>query len=94
MKPVELVERALANSSQAGDVVADLFGGSGSTLIACERRNRKARLMELDPKYANVIVRRRQKFTGKTAVLDVDGRTFNEIARDRLQPNGTSNNSI
>ena len=48
-KPVELVERALLNSSKAGDVVADLFGGSGSTLIACERRNRKSRLMEIDP---------------------------------------------
>ena len=48
MKPVELIERALLNSSKAGDVVADFFGGSGSTLIACERRSRKARLMELD----------------------------------------------
>jgi DNA modification methylase len=51
MKPVELIERALVNSSKAGDVVVDLFGGSGSTLIACERQGRKARLMEIDPKY-------------------------------------------
>jgi len=58
MKPVELIERALANSSKGGDCVLDLFGGSGSTLIACERRNRNARLMELDPKYTDVIVRR------------------------------------
>jgi DNA modification methylase len=57
-KPVELVERALVNSSKAGDIVVDLFGGSGSTLIGCERRGRQARLMEIDPKYADCIVRR------------------------------------
>jgi DNA modification methylase len=85
MKPVELVERALLNSSKAGDVVADLFGGSGSTLIGCERRGRKARLMELDPKYADVIVRRWQEYTGKQAVLDGDGRSFEEIALERLK---------
>jgi DNA modification methylase len=83
MKPVELVERALLNSSKAGDVVADLFGGSGSTLIGCERRGRKARLMELDPKYADVIVHRWQECTGKQATLDGDGRTFDEIADER-----------
>jgi DNA modification methylase len=61
MKPVELIERALLNSSKAGDLVADFFGGSGSTLIGCERRNRKARLMELDPRYTDVICRRYQE---------------------------------
>ncbi len=84
-KPVELVERALLNSSKAGDIVADLFGGSGSTLIGCERRGRKARLMEIDPKYADCIVRRYQEYTGKKAVLDGDGRTFEEIAAERLK---------
>ena len=83
MKPVELVERALVNSSKAGDVVMDLFGGSGSTLIGCERKGRKARLLELDPKYADVIVRRWQEYTGKQAMLDGDGRSFNEIAGER-----------
>jgi DNA modification methylase len=78
MKPVELVERALLNSSKAGDVIADFFGGAGSTLIACERRTRKARLMELDPKYADVIIRRWQEYTGKTAVHEVSGLTFSE----------------
>jgi DNA modification methylase len=82
-KPVELVERALLNSSKAGDIVADLFGGSGSTLIGCERRNRKARLMEIDPKYADCTCRRFQEYTGKPAVLEGDGRTFDEIAQDR-----------
>jgi DNA modification methylase len=82
-KPVELIERALLNSSKAGDVVADLFGGSGSTLIACERRNRKARLMELDPKYADCICQRFQEYTGKPVVLEGDGRTFEEVAQER-----------
>jgi DNA modification methylase len=81
-KPVELVERALLNSSKSGDVVADLFGGSGSTLIGCERRNRKARLMEIDPKYADCIVRRYQQYTGKQAVLEGGG-SFDEVALER-----------
>src|ERR1035441_8400687 len=84
-KPVELVERALLNSSKAGDIVADLFAGSGSTLIACERRNRKSRLMEIDPKYADCICRRFQEYTGKQAVLDGDGRVFDEIREERLK---------
>ena len=88
MKPVELIERALVNSSKAGDVVLDLFGGSGSTLISCERRGRKARLMELDSRYADVISRRYQEHTGKQAVLEGDGRTFEEITRERQREVG------
>jgi len=68
-KPVALAEKALGNSSKSGDMVIDLFGGSGSTLIACEKTNRHARLMELDPKYCDVIVKRWEDFTGKKAVL-------------------------
>jgi DNA modification methylase len=82
MKPVELVQRALVNSSKAGDIVTDLFGGSGSTMIACERGGRIARLMELDPRYADVICRRYQDYTGKKAVLDDDGRGFDELAAE------------
>jgi DNA modification methylase len=82
-KPVELVERALVNSSKADDIVVDLFGGSGSTLIGCERRGRKARLMEIDPKYAACIVRRWQEYTGEQALLEGDGRTFVEVALAR-----------
>jgi len=82
MKPVELIERALLNSSKAGDVVLDLFGGSGSTLIACERRGRKALLMEIDPKYAEVIVKRWQAYTGKSATLE-GGQDFDRVARER-----------
>lgn len=62
MKPIELIENALLNSSEKNDLILDLFGGSGSTLIACEKNNRKARLMELDPKYCDVIRRRYTKW--------------------------------
>src|SRR5258708_21563293 len=87
MKPVELIERALENSTKAGDIVVDLFGGSGSTLIGCKRRNRSARLMEIDPCYADVIVRRWQDYTGKKATLEGGGRTFEGIAEQRLDQN-------
>lgn len=68
MKPVELIERAIGYSSKKGQLVLDLFGGSGSTLIACEKTGRQARLMELDPRYCDVIVKRWEDFTGNTAV--------------------------
>lgn len=68
-KPVALIERALQNSSKGGDIVSDFFGGSGSTMIACEKLGRSSRLMELDPKYCDVIVKRWEDFTGKKAVL-------------------------
>lgn len=68
-KPVALIERAIQNSSKSGDLISDLFGGSGSTLIAAEKTGRVARLMELDPKYCDVIVQRWEEFTGKKAVL-------------------------
>ena len=84
MKPVELVERAITNSSKSRDIVLDLFGGSGSTLIAAERTGRAARLMELDPKYVDVIVTRWQDYTGKKAVLDGEDRTFEDLKSARL----------
>src|ERR687892_822539 len=80
MKPVALVERAIRNSSKSRDLVLDLFGGSGSTLIACEKSGRQARLIELDAKYVDVIVRRWQEWSGVAAVLDGDGRSYEEIA--------------
>jgi DNA modification methylase len=83
MKPVELVERALSNNSRKGDVVLDLFGGSGTTMIACERLGRQARLMEIDPRYADVIIRRWMEFRGGKATLDGDGRSFEEIRDER-----------
>lgn len=67
MKPVTLVANCLMDGTQEGDVVLDLFGGSGTTMIACEQLGRKARLMELDPHYCDVIIARWEKFTGKKA---------------------------
>ena len=75
-KPVALIERALSNSSKGGDMVTDLFGGSGSTLIACEKTARDCRMMELDPKYCDVITQRWQNFTGQTATLEATGQPF------------------
>jgi DNA modification methylase len=83
MKPVELVERAIRNSSKTRDLVLDPFGGSGTTLIACEKTGRWARLIELDPKYADVAVRRWQLWTGKKATRQ-DGVSFQD-ADEALQ---------
>ena len=69
-KPVALIERAVHNSSKSDDIVIDLFGGSGSTLIACEKTGRYCRMMELDPKYCDVIVKRWEEFTGQKARLE------------------------
>jgi DNA modification methylase len=69
MKPVALFEYQMLNNTKGGDIVLDSFGGSGTTLIAAEKNGRVARLMELDPKYCDVIVKRWEDFTGKTAVL-------------------------
>ena len=80
MKPVALVERAIRNSSKQRDTVLDLFGGSGTTMIAAERTGRSAVLLEIDPCYVDVIVRRWQEAVGHDAILDDDGQTFNDIA--------------
>ncbi len=84
MKPVELIERAIRNSSKSRDTVLDPFGGSGSTLIACEKTGRHARVLELEPKYCDVMVRRFQEFSGKQATLEGDGRQYAELAAERL----------
>ena len=79
MKPVELMERAVRNSSKTRDIVLDPFGGSGTTVIACEKSGRRARLMELDPKYVDVIIKRWQLFSGKQAVRYADQVKFADI---------------
>jgi len=76
MKPVALIERMLRNSAQSGDIVLDCFGGSGSTLMAAERLQMKARLSELSPNYVDVIIRRWQEYTGQRAVHAVTGKQF------------------
>ncbi|ALN83045.1 DNA-methyltransferase [Lysobacter antibioticus] len=82
MKPVALVERAIRNSSKSRDLILDPFGGSGTTMIACKKTARRARLIELDPKYADVIVRRWQDHTGQAATRQSDGVLFEHAARD------------
>ena len=84
MKPVALVERAIRNSSKSRDIVLDPFGGSGTTLIAAERTGRRARLIELDPKYADVIVQRWQEQTGQSARLVQSGQSFSEMASKKM----------
>lgn len=79
MKPVELMERSIRNSSRPGDVVLDCFGGSGSTLIAAEKARRRCFMMELDPKYCDVIVRRWQEFSGGKAISEDGHRVFDEV---------------
>ena len=76
MKPVALFEYQLLNNTKGGDIVLDSFGGSGTTLIAAEKNGRIARIMELDPKYVDVIVKRWQNYTGKTATLESTGEPF------------------
>ena len=77
MKPVSLVQRMIEWSSQAGDIVIDFFGGSGTTLIATHKTGRKARITEMDPRFCDVIVKRWQDYTGKDAILESTGETFN-----------------
>ena len=84
MKPVDLVVRGIKNSSKTLDIVLDPFGGSGSTLIAAEHTGRQARLIELDPKYVDVIVRRWQEMTGLQATLSGTDQEFKIVEKDRL----------
>ena len=80
MKPVDLFEYCLLNNTKGGDIVLDSFGGSGTTMIACEKNGRVGYLMELDPKYCDVIINRWQTLTGKEAVLESTGETYNDTA--------------
>ncbi len=85
MKPVNILEYALQNSSKEGDIVLDPFLGSGSTLIACEKTSRKCYGMELDPQYMDVVITRWQNFTGKTAIHEATGQIYSarKIALER-----------
>lgn len=86
MKPVQMLENQIKIVSDSGDLCLDLFGGSGSTLIACQKTGRIAYLMELDPKYCDVIINRWQDFTGRLAVHTATGKTFEEMRGERLTP--------
>lgn len=83
MKPVELFEYQMLNNTKGSDLVLDSFAGSGTTAIACEKHGRNARLMELDPKYCDVIIKRWQDFTGQQASLEATGETFEVVAGGR-----------
>jgi len=83
MKPVELFEYQMLNNTKGSDLVLDSFAGSGTTAIACEKHGRNARMMELDPKYCDVIVKRWQDFTGQQATLEATGQTFAELTSKR-----------
>ncbi len=77
-KPIKIISAMLMDFSKNGDLILDSFGGSGSTLIACEETSRKCCMMELDPKYVDTIIRRWQKYTGQQAIHVVTGKTFSE----------------
>lgn len=79
-KPVELVAACVANSSRSGGAVLDLFGGSGTTMIACEQLGRACCIMEIDPRYAHTAIARWQNFTGRQAVREADGLLFDELS--------------
>lgn len=82
-KPVEIMRRPILNHTRKGEACYDPFMGSGTTLIAAESSGRVCRGMEIDPHYVDVSVQRWEKFSGKPAVLDGDGRTFEQVARAR-----------
>ena len=90
MKPVALVERAIRNSSKHRDIVLDLFGGSGTTMIAAERTGRQAVLLEIDPAYVDVIVRRWEETNGQPAILHGEDRTFDDVAAMRMASNAAT----
>ena len=91
IKPVELIQKALMNSSSPGDLVVDFFGGSGSTLITCEKMNRTCRTLELSPTYVDVIVQRYVDYTGNESVI-LNGKTItwkkSQKTVSKTQPKG------
>lgn len=87
-KPVECMRRPILNNSTVGDAVFEPFSGSGTTIIAAEMTRRSCRAIELAPAYVDLAVRRWQAFTGQSAKLEGDGRTFDEVAVERLQKGG------
>jgi DNA modification methylase len=83
VKPIEICENAIDAACVDNGLVLDFFGGSGSTMIACENLNNRSRLMELDEKYCDVIINRWQKYTGKKATLELTGQTYEELKQER-----------
>jgi hypothetical protein len=90
VKPIALVSDAMRDCTRRGDVVLDTFAGSGPTILAAERVGRRARGVEIDPRYVDVAVRRWQQFTRKDAVHAETGQTFDETADRRTQPSAAT----
>lgn len=82
-KPVRLAERAIKKNSEQNDLVVDVFGGSGSTLMACEQMNRRCNIMELDPKFAHAILNRWSKFTGDDPIRQSDNKKWSEVSNEK-----------
>ena len=83
VKPVALVADAIKDVTGRNALVLDLFGGSGTTLIAAERTGRRARLIEIEPRYVDATIVRFERITGRDAVLELTGKTFGEVAAER-----------
>jgi DNA modification methylase len=83
-KPVECMRRPIVNNSKRGDLVYEPFAGSGTTIIAAESTGRVCLAMEIDPRYCDVIIERFQTVTGSTAVLEDNGRTFDDMKSERI----------
>jgi DNA modification methylase len=90
VKPVALVADAIKDVSKRKGVVLDPFGGSGTTIIAAEKTGRRARAIEFAPKYVDVSVRRWERYTGKTAVLEATGQTFEDVEAERTAANDSA----
>lgn len=88
VKPTALVADAIRDVTRRGDIVLDPFAGSGTTLIAAEKTGRRACVIELDPRYCDVIVRRWQKYTGRVARLEESGLTFEDLETERVAARG------
>jgi DNA modification methylase len=84
-KPVALIMDVIKDCTRRGNIVLDPFAGSGSTLIACEKTSRKARCIEYEPKYCDVMIRRWQDLTGKNAIHAETGKTFSQIVQEGRQ---------
>ena len=84
VKPVTMIMDAIKDTSKRGEIVLDAFGGSGSTLIAAEKTKRRARLIEYEPRYCEVTIRRWQELTGASATLAATGETFEEVRARRI----------
>ncbi|MEM5474279.1 DNA methyltransferase [Hoeflea sp. AS60] len=93
VKPVALIADAIRDCSKRGDVVLDVFGGSGSTLIAADQCGRVARLIEIDPLYCDTIIRRFERVTGEPARLAGSGTSFGQVAIERKDAHGSDNGS-